>query len=99
MNNRYRNSVRLPTVTVVIVVTVVALFIALCRVMEKNRVHALADEQRKVEKEISLLKQELAALDLRIESQLTRDKVQPRLANARTLLRPITKDRIIELTP
>lgn len=99
MNNRYRNSVRLPTVTVVIVVTVVALFIALCRVMERNRVHALADEQRKVEKEISLLKQELAALDLRIESQLTRDKVQPRLANARTLLRPITKDRIIELTP
>ena len=99
MNNRYRNSVRLPTVTVVIVVTVVALFIALCRVMEKNRVHALADEQRKVEKEISLLKQELAALDLRIESQLTRDKVQPRLANARTLLRPITKDRIIEINP
>lgn len=99
MNNRYRNSVRLPTVTVVIVVTVVALFIALCRVMERNRVHALADEQRKIEKEISLLKQELAALDLRIESQLTRDKVQPRLANARTLLRPITKDRIIELTP
>lgn len=99
MNNRYRNSVRLPTVTVVIVVTVVALFIALCRVMERNRVHALADEQRKVEKEISLLKQELAALDLRIESQLTRDKVQPRLANARTLLRPITKDRIIELNP
>ena len=99
MNNRYRNSVRLPTVTVVIVVTVVALFIALCRVMERNRVHALADEQRKVEKEISLLKQELAALDLRIESQLTRDKVQPRLANARTLLRPITKDRIIEINP
>lgn len=99
MNNRYRNSVRLPTVTVVIIVTVVALFIALCRVMEKNRVHALADEQRKVEKEISLLKQELAALDLRIESQLTRDKVQPRLANARTLLRPITKDRIIEINP
>ncbi len=99
MNHRYRNAVRLSSVTLVIAVTVAALFIALCRVAERNRVHALGDEQRKVEKEISLLKQELAALDLRIESQLTRDKVQTRLAGARTLLRPITKDRIIEISP
>ena len=99
MNNRYRNSVRLSTMTVVIAVTLVALFIALSRVAERNRVHALGDEQRKIEKDIRLLKQELAALDLRIESQLTRDKVQPRLAGARTLLRPITKDRLIEISP
>ena len=97
MNNRYRNTVRLSTTTVVIGITVVALFITLSRVAERNRVHALGDEQRQVEKEIRLLKQELAALDLRIESQLTRDKVQPRLAGARTLLRPITKDRLIVL--
>ena len=97
MNNRYRNSIRLSTTTVVIVITVVAVFITLSRVAERNRVHALGDEQRKIEKEIRLLRQELAALDLRIESQLTRDKVQPRLAGARTLLRPITKDRLIEL--
>lgn len=99
MNNRYRNSIRLSTMTVVIAVTLVALFIALSRVAERNRVHALGDEQRKIEKEVRLLKQELAALDLRIESLLTRDKVQPRLAGARTLLRPITKDRLIELPP
>lgn len=99
MNNCYRNSIRLSTMTVVIAVTLVALFIALSRVAERNRVHALGDEQRKIEKEIRLLRQELAALDLRIESLLTRDKVQPRLAGARTLLRPITKDRLIELPP
>ena len=85
--------------TVVIAITLVALFVTLSRVAERNRVHALGDEQRQIEREIRLLKQELAALDLRIESLLTRDKVQPRLAGARTLLRPITKDRLIELAP
>ena len=96
--NRYRNdSVRLPTVTAFILVTLMALVITLSIVLDRNRVHALGDEQRQVEKEIKLLKQELAALDLRIESLLTRDKVQPRLAGARTLLRPITKERLIEL--
>ena len=99
MNKRYRNSIRLSTTTLVIAITGVALFITLNRVAERNRVHALGDEQRRVEKEIRLLKQELTALDLRIESQLTRDKVQPRLAGTRTLLRPISKDRLIELTP
>lgn len=99
MNNRYRNSIRLSTTGVIIVITLVALFVTLSRVAERNRVHALADEQRQVEKEIRLLRQELAALDLRIESLLTRDKVQPRLAGARTLLRPIMKDRLIEITP
>jgi hypothetical protein len=99
MNNRYRNSVRLSTMTVVIAITLVALFVTLSRVAERNRVHALGDEQRQIEREVRLLKQELAALDLRIESLLTRDKVQPRLAGARTLLRPITKDRLIELAP
>lgn len=97
--NRYRNSVKLSTVSAFIAITLVALFIALSRVADRNHVHALGDEQRQVEKEIGLLKQELAALDLRIESLLTRDKVQPRLAGARTMLRPITKDRLIELTP
>lgn len=98
-SNRYRNSVKISTVSVFIVVTLVALFVTLSRVADRNRIHALGDEQREVEKEIGLLRKELAALDLRIESLLTRDKVQPRLAGARTMLRPITKDRLIELTP
>ncbi|MBX7207655.1 MAG: hypothetical protein K1X78_05070 [Verrucomicrobiaceae bacterium] len=98
-HNRYRNSVKLTTVSAFIAVTLVVLFIALCRVADRNRIHALGDEQRQVEKEIGALRQELTQLDLRIESLLTRDKVQPRLAGARTMLRPISKDRLIELSP
>jgi hypothetical protein len=97
--NRYRNTVRLPTVVACILVTLMALVITLSIVLDRNRIHALGDEQRQVEKEIKLLKQELTALDLRIESLLTRDKVHDRLANARTLLRPISKDRLILLAP
>ena len=94
---RYRNPLRLRVIVAAIIFTVTALFVTLSMVAERNRLHALGDEQRKVERDIRLLRQELAALDLRIESLLTRDKVQPRLAGARTLLRPITKDRLIEI--
>jgi hypothetical protein len=97
--NRYRNTVRLPTVVAFILITLMALVITLSIVLDRNRIHTLGEDQRKVEKEIKLLKQELTALDLRIESLLTRDKVQPRLATARTLLRPISKDHLILLSP
>ncbi len=94
---RYRNGVRLPVVVALLLVTAGLIGIGLSQVHHRNFTHALADEQREVEKEIRLLQQEISALDLRIESLLTRDKIQPRLSNARTLLRPITKERLIYL--
>ncbi len=97
--HRYRNGIRLPTVIALVIVTAVLISIALGMVHHQNFAHALSDQQRELEKEVKLLNQEISALDLRIESLLTRDKVQPRLANARTLLRPITKDRLIYLPP
>lgn len=98
-SNRYRNTIRIPTVLACVAITAVTIFVALNRVASRNRVIALGDKQRQIEKDVRLLRQELTALDLRIESLLTRDKVQPRLAGARTMLRPITKDRLIELSP
>lgn len=94
---RYRNGVRLPVVAALVLVTAGLIGIGLSQVHHRNFAHALADEQREAEKEIRLLQQEISALDLRIESLLTRDKLQPRLTHARTLLRPITKDRLVYL--
>jgi hypothetical protein len=96
---RYRNGVRPPVVVALLLVTAGLIGIGLSQVHHRNFAHALADEQREVEKEIRLLRQEISALDLRIESLLTRDKIQPRLTKARTLLRPITKERLIYLPP
>jgi hypothetical protein len=68
-------------------------------VVSKNRVRALGEEQRKVESEMRLLNAEILALNNRIETLLTRDKVQPRLTNSGTLLRPITRAMLLTLKP
>jgi hypothetical protein len=68
-------------------------------VVSKNRVRALGEEQRKVESEMRLLQTEILALNNRIETMLTRDRVQPRLTSSGTLLRPITKHSLIMLKP
>ncbi len=97
--NRYRNSLGLPALTAIIMVIASLALVGLGIVVSKNRVRALGEEQRKVESEMRLLNAEILALNNRIETLLTRDKVQPRLTNSGTLLRPITRAMLLTLKP
>lgn len=97
--NRYRNSLGLSTITAILIVVASLALVGLGIVVSKNRVRALGEEQRKVEADMRLLNAEILALNNRIETMLTRDRVQPRLTNAGTLLRPITKHGILLLKP
>lgn len=95
--NRYRNSLGIGAITAILIVVASLALAGLGVVVSKNRVRALGEEQRKVESEMRLLKAEIIALNNRIETLLTRDRVQPRLTSAGTLLRPITPERLITL--
>jgi hypothetical protein len=97
--NRYRNSLGLPTISAILIVVASLALVGLGIVVSKNRVRAIGEEQRKVEAEMRLLNAEILAMNNRIETMLTRDRVQPRLTNAGTLLRPITKHGILFLKP
>lgn len=97
--NRYRNSLGLSTITAILIVVASLALVGLGIVVSKNRVRAIGEEQRKVEADMRLLNAEILALNNRIETMLTRDRVQPRLTNAGTLLRPITKHGILLLKP
>jgi len=97
--NRYRNSLGLSTITAILIVVASLALVGLGIVVNKNRVRALGEEQRKVEAEMRLLNTEISALKNRIETMLTRDRVQPRLTSSGTLLRPITKQAILFLKP
>lgn len=97
--NRYRNSLGLPALTAIIIVVASLALVGLGIVVSKNRVRALGEEQRKVESEMRLLNAEILALNNRIETLLTRDKVQPRLTSSGTLLRPITARTLLSLKP
>ena len=97
--NRYRNSLGLSTITAILIVVASLALVGLGIVVSKNRVRALGEEQRKVEAEMRLLNAEILALNNRIETMLTRDRVQPRLTSSGTLLRPITKHSILFLKP
>jgi hypothetical protein len=97
--NRYRNSLGLSTITAILIVVASLALVGLGIVVSKNRVRAIGEDQRKVEADMRLLNAEILALNNRIETMLTRDRVQPRLTNAGTLLRPITKHGILLLKP
>jgi hypothetical protein len=97
--NRYRNSLGLPMITAIMLVVASLALAGLGVVVSKNRVRALGEEQRKVESETRLLQTEIVALNNRIETMLTRDRVQPRLTSSGTLLRPITKHSLLMLKP
>lgn len=97
--NRYRNSLGLPAITGILIVVASLAFVGLGIVVSKNRVRAIGDEQRKVESEMRLLNTEILALNNKIETLLTRDRVQPRLTAAGTLLRPITKQSLLMFKP
>ncbi len=97
--NRYRNSLGLSTITAILIVVASLALVGLGIVVSKNRVRAIGEDQRKVEAEMRLLNAEILALNNRIETMLTRDRVQPRLTSAGTLLRSITKHNILLLKP
>ncbi len=97
--NRYRNNLGLPVITAILLVVASLALAGLGIVVSKNRVRALGEEQRKVESEARLLQAEIVALNNRIETMLTRDRVQPRLTSSGTLLRPITKHSLLMLKP
>ncbi len=95
--NRYRNNLGLPMITAILLVVASLALAGLGIVVSKNRVRALGEEQRKVESESRLLQAEIVALNNRVETMLTRDRVQPRLTSSGTLLRPITKYSLLTL--
>lgn len=94
---RYRNSMRLPLVAALVVATGFSVSVALSFVLSRNRLHSLSEQQRELEREIRLLDQEVKALDRRIDGLLTRDRVQPRLTGAGTMLQRIDTNRVIYL--
>lgn len=97
--NRYRNRLGVSAITAILIVVASLAFAGLGIVVSKNRVRAIGEEQRKVESEMRLLNAEIIALNNKIETSLTRDRVQPRLTSAGTLLRPITKRSLLTLKP
>lgn len=97
--NRYRNSLGLSSLTAILIVVASLALVGLGIVVSKNRVRAIGEDQRKVESEMRLLNAEIIALNNRIETLLTRDRVQPRLTTSGTLLRPITPRTLLTLKP
>lgn len=95
--NRYRNGLGLSAITAILIVVASLALVGLGIVVSKNRVRAIGEEQRKVESEMRLLNTEILALNNRIETLLTRDRVQPRLTTSKTLLRPITRQTLLML--
>jgi hypothetical protein len=93
----YRNRLSVATLTAItlLCVALAATFVGF--VVSRNRLAALADEQRRVEQQIALYQQEIQALHKRIDTSLTRDKVHERLAAAGTYLKPIEPASIIVL--
>ena len=91
----YRNRLGLPALMVVLVVIASLACVGLLVVISKNRVRALGEEQRKVESEIRLLKDEIIRLEQAREKAFTAQRLQPRLTKIATLLRPLEKDRIL----
>ncbi len=93
----YRNRLSVATLTTATLLCVVLACAFVAFVVSRNRLSALADEQRKVEQQIALFHQEIQALEKRIDTSLTRDKVHERLTAGNTYLKPIEPDTIITL--
>jgi len=93
----YRNRLSVATLTTATLLCVVLASAFVAFVVSRNRLSALADEQRRVEQQIALFHQEIQALEKRIDTSLTRDKVHERLTAGNTFLRPIEPGSIITL--
>ena len=94
----YRNRLSVATLTSATLLCVVLASAFVAFVVSRNRLSALADEQRRVEQQIALFHQEIQALEKRIDTSLTRDKVHERLTAGNTFLKPIEPGSIFTLT-
>lgn len=99
--NRYRNSIGLPVILAVLIVCAAVLLVALSVVVNKNRLSALAEQQRQVDQQMKLLNFEIASLERKIDQQLDGARVLPLLEAKGTLLQKINPDAnvIIHLKP
>ena len=99
--NQYRNAIGLPVLTAVLIVCSAVLLVALSVVVNKNRITALAEQQRQVEQEMKLLNFEIVSLDRKIDQLLDGARVQPLLESKGTWLQKINPDAqvIIHLKP
>lgn len=100
-NNRYRNAIGLPVLTAVFILCGAILLAALSVVVNKNRITALAEQQRQVEQEMKLLNFEIISLERKIALLLDGARVQPLLQAKGTWLQKLNSDgrAIIELKP
>lgn len=100
-NNRYRNAVGLPVLTAVFILCGAVLLAALSVVVNKNRITALAEQQRQVEQEMKLLNFEIVSLGRKIDLLLDGARVQPILQSKGTWLQKLSPDAraIIHLKP
>jgi cell division protein FtsB len=99
--NQYRNSIGLPVLTAVLIVCCAILLAALSVVVNKNRITALAEQQRQVDQEMKLLNFEIVSLERKIDQLLDGARVQPLLQSKGTWLQKINPDAkaIIHLKP
>lgn len=99
--NQYRNSIGLPVLTTVLILCGAILLAALSVVVNKNRISALAEQQRQVEQETKLLNLEIVNLNRRIGQLLDGARVKPILQAKGTWLQQISPDAnvIIHLKP
>ena len=99
--NQYRNSIGLPVLTAVLIVSGTVLLVALSVVVNKNRITALAEQQRQVDQEMKLLNFEVVSLERKIDQLLDGARVQPILQSKGTWLQKISPDAnaIIHLKP
>ncbi len=101
MSNRrrptYRNRLSVATLTFITLLCVALAAVFIGFVVSRNRLSALADEQRRAEQQIALYHQEILALTKRIDTTLTREKVHERLIAAGTYLKPIEPGAILFL--
>jgi hypothetical protein len=95
----YRNRLGLPAIMVVLVIVASLALVGLGIVISKNRVRALGEEQRQIEGEIRLLKEEIIRLGQSREKSFASQRLQPRLTKIATLLQPLARERIIVLPP
>jgi hypothetical protein len=99
--NQYRNKIGLPVLTAVLVICAAVLLAALSVVVNKNRIAALAEQQRLVEQETKLLDIEITSLERKIDQMLDGARVQPLLQAKGTWLQKINPQTrsIIRLKP
>lgn len=90
--NYYRNAIGLPMLTTILVICGAMLLAALSVVINKNRISALAEQQRQVEQEKKLLNFEIVSLTRRIDQLLDGARVQPLLQAKGTWLQKINPD-------